>query len=150
MTARDSKSQDIVPQEKSQLRERAEAIWAADYALKHLEKSLDLLESAENWGTFDMLLGGVVSSIIKHKRIQDAEEEFHAARDAVRAFAREVGDVEDVDVGFDIGTLASSIDIFFDNPIADIFVQYKIGKAQARVRDAIAQIQQIRAVLYDV
>lgn len=145
-----SRAKAIVPQEKSQLRERAEAIHAADVALRHLRASAELLDSAHDWGTFDMFIGGIFSSLIKHKRIADAEEEFRAARDAVRRFARELDDVDDVDPGFNIGGLVGSIDIFFDNVIADIFVQYKINKAQKRVALAIAQIEQIRAYLMDV
>lgn len=141
----------IERREKSQLRERAEAIHAADVALRHLNRSLELLDSARDWGTFDMFIGGMVSSMIKHKRIDDAEDEFNAARDAVKRFAREVADVDDADiVRFDINGLVSGIDIFMDNVLADIYVQYKIEKAQERVRVAIAQISAVREQLMRV
>lgn len=129
----------------SPLRERAEAIHAADAALDHLHRSLEKLDSASNWGLFDMFAGGVITSFIKHKRIDDAEDEFNAARDAVRAFARELKDVHDPELlRFDIGGFASGMDIFFDNVFADIYVQHKIERARDRVRAAIRQIETIR------
>lgn len=141
----------LVSQEKSQLRERAEAIHAANVALRHLERSAELLDSARDWGSFDMFIGGMVASMIKHKRIDDAEDEFNAARAAVRRFARELSDVEGVDpIRLDVNGLVSGIDIFLDNVFVDIYVQVKIDKAQRRVAEAIAQIQAIRKVLYQV
>lgn len=142
----------VVPREKSQLRERAEAIHAADVALRHLERSADLLDSAANWGTFDMFIGGMLSSMIKHRRIDDAEDEFNAARDAVKRFARELSDVQGIEdtVRFDISGWISGIDIFMDNVFADWYVQTKIHQAQERVAEAIVQISQIRQALMDL
>lgn len=129
----------------SELRERAEAVRAADIALDHLHRSLEKLNSASNWGLFDLFAGGMITSLIKHKRIDDAEDEFNAARDAVRAFARELEDVRDPELlRFDIGGFASGMDIFFDNVFADIYVQHKIERARDRVRAAIRQIEAIR------
>lgn len=140
----------IERREKSQLRQRAEAVHAADVALRHLNRSLELLDSAHDWGTFDMFIGGIVSSMIKHKRIADAEEEFNAARNALKRFARELSDVDGEEISLDAGSVASAIDIFADNIFADIFVQFKINKSQRRVRTAIAQVSAIRAQLMRV
>ena len=138
--------------EKSQLRERAEAIHAADVALRHLGRSVELLNSARKWGALDMLGGGIVSSLIKHKRIDDAEDEFNAAREAVRRFVTELADVEGAKdmARFNISGLVSGIDIFADNVFADIYVQVKIDQARERVETAIVQIRRIRAMLMDV
>ncbi|WP_085829792.1 hypothetical protein [Collinsella vaginalis] len=134
--------------ESSQIRERAEAIHAADIAIEHMERALEKLNSASNWGLFDMFAGGMITSMIKHRRIDDAEDEFNAARDAVRAFARELSDVNDPELlRFDIGGFASGMDIFFDNVFADIYVQHKIERARDRVRAAIEQVGAIRAQL---
>ncbi|MBY4797498.1 hypothetical protein K6V98_03890 [Collinsella sp. AGMB00827] len=134
-----------------ELRQRAQAIHAADRALAHLRRAADLLDSAKSWGYFDMFLGGIVSSMIKHRRIDDAEDEFNAARAAVQRFARTMNDFDpDEIVRFDRGGFVAGIDIFLDNVFADIFVQRKIEKAQVRVGEAIEHISLMRERLMDV
>ena len=90
--------------------------------------------------------------MIKHRRIDDAEDEFNAARDAVKRFARELSDVQGIEdtVRFDISGWISGIDIFMDNVFADWYVQTKIRQAQERVAEAIVQISQIRQALMDL
>lgn len=126
-------------------RDRAEAVRAADIALGHLRRSLKKLDSASNWGLFDLFAGGAIVSLIKHRRIDDAEDEFNAARDAVRTFARELTDLPDAELlRFDIGSFAAGMDIFFDNVFSDIYVQHKIERARQRVREAIRQVETVR------
>ena len=136
----------------SPLRRRAEAVHAADVALRHLARAGELLDSASDWGRFDLICGGVVSSLIKHRRIDDAEDEFNAARDALRRFASSLSRLEDVDetIDFEIGGLAGAIDIFADNIFADLYMQAKIERARARVDTAIEQVGEIRQALMDV
>ena len=46
-------------------REVQEAISAADDAIRHLEDAERELKSARNWGIYDILGGGLISSLIK-------------------------------------------------------------------------------------
>ena len=122
-----------------------EAVQAADEALRHLYAAEDRLRSAGNWGVADLLGGGFFATLIKHNRMNDAEQELSHARSALRRFARELQDVE--------GALPPSIqcddfltfaDYFFDGAIADWMMQSRINQARDQVSDAIRQVEAIR------
>ena len=73
--------------------ETEEAIAAADVALYHLGAAKKYLKSAGNWGIYDMIGGGFLSGLIKHGKIESAEEEIAAAKEALESFAEELKDV---------------------------------------------------------
>ena len=58
-----------------------EALVAADKTLIHLNAALKELESAKNWGIFDLLGGGMFTSIIKRGHLNDVETESTLARE---------------------------------------------------------------------
>ena len=64
-------------------REVAEAVAAGRRALTSLETAADALGSASNWGLFDILAGGIISSLVKRSRLDDAEEALGRARAAL-------------------------------------------------------------------
>lgn len=122
-----------------------EAISAADVALDHLEAAANQLDRAGSWGIADMLGGGFLSTLMKHRRMDDADEELEAARDAVRAFARELADVDrSLDLDLDTGGFLGFADYFFDGIIADWMVQSKIDKAKSQVERAVSEIVAVR------
>ena len=50
-------------------KEIRDAVLAGEAALDSLRSAREKLESVKNWGVFDMLGGGMVSSFIKHSRM---------------------------------------------------------------------------------
>lgn len=129
-------------------REIREAIRAADVALDHLEAAADQIDRANGWGIADILGGGLISTFMKHRRMDDASDELEAARDAVRAFARELRDVGgSFDVDLDVGGFLGFADYFFDGFVADWLVQRKIEEAKDQVEQAAREIVAIRRQL---
>ena len=63
-----------------ELREIREARDVGYQALRSLRNAEELLESAGNWGIFDMIGGGMFSSMIKHSKIDKANAEMEQAR----------------------------------------------------------------------
>lgn len=125
----------MTPEEREEL---GEAVAAGRRALASLEEAANALESASNWGAFDLFLGGAISSMIKHVRLGGAREALEAARDDLYDFTRELRDVSDIEVlRMDVGALASALDILFDNPFVDLYVQKKIDDARDNVSAAI-------------
>ena len=116
-----------------ELREINEAIHAGERALDSLNEAKKQLNSARNWGIYDMLGGGMISSFIKHSKIDNANEWMSLANRDLRNFARELRDVEDEDLQIDPGSLVSMLDIFCDNFFSDLMVQDKINNARARI-----------------
>lgn len=127
------------------LTERNKAIQAAEAALDHLYRARDLLGSAGNWGLFDIFAGGMLTSYIKRSKMSEAQAELEASREALRALAREVRDVEHAGA-FDIDTsgFLSFADMFFDNAFLDMYVQAQIGEAKLQVDGAIGQVEALR------
>lgn len=133
---------------RSQRAEIAEAIEAADNALDHLRAADDALDSAGRWGLFDMFAGGMITSMVKHGKLNDAQSEIEAARDAVRHLARELEDVDGSQgLNVDMGGFLTFADIFFDNMFVDMMVQSKISQTKAELARAIGQIEALRAHL---
>jgi hypothetical protein len=133
----------------SDIRELKEAIKAGNRVLAGLDGVVDSLRSARNWGTFDILGGGLIATAVKHSRIDRARESVHRVQQSMRVFQRELGDVDSrTDIEIDIGSFATFADYFFDGLIVDWVVQSRIGRslddavrAADRVRGVVRQLQ---------
>lgn len=129
-------------------REVAEAIAAGRRALASLEEAADALDSAGNWGIFDIFLGGGLTSAMKHVRINKAQTALGEARAYLRAFTRELADVRAIEeLRVDVSGLLTAVDIFVDNPFVDVFVQRQIDDAQDNVQAAIGATKTVLARL---
>ena len=99
------------------------------------------LGSADSWSAYDTWLGGgLVSSAVKHERIDGAGRRIAEAQDALVDLARELAGHEDVtglraDLG--ISPTARAFDVWFDNVVSDLSVRASIRNGAARV-DAAA------------
>ena len=129
-------------------REVEEAIAAGRRALASLEEAADALDSAGNWGIFDIFLGGGLTSAMKHVRINKAQTALGEARAYLRAFTRELADVRAIEeLRVDVSGLLTAVDIFVDNPFVDVFVQRQIDDAQDNVQAAIGATKTVLARL---
>ena len=132
-------------------KEIEEAIAAGEQALMSLEAARASLSSAGNWGLFDMLGGGLISTFVKHSKIDQARAEIEEAKRDMRVFERELSDVQQrIDADLNIGDFLTFADYFFDGLIADWLVQSKISNARAQVEEAIFKVQGIIARLKQV
>ena len=73
-----------------------EAIAAADDALFYLQKANDSMKSAKNWGLFDMLGGGLISTFVKHDKMDTAQMDVDNAKIALQKLSRELDDLDEV------------------------------------------------------
>lgn len=128
----------------AELREITEAITAGSDAILGLEQVTASLESAANWGAWDMFGGGLISTAIKHSRIDDARSGVNDVQAKMSRFKRELSDVQkNVDIQIDIGELASFADFFFDGLIVDWIVQSRIEDSLAQSKRAKGMIAQV-------
>lgn len=113
----------------SNIRELKEAINAGDAVLEEINGVINSLRSAQSWGTWDLLGGGLISTAVKHSRINDARDSVHRVQQKLMIFSRELKDVNPYlksGVAIDIGGFATFADYFFDGLIADWIVQSRI------------------------
>lgn len=128
----------------SDKRELKEAIIAGNTVLQTLRNAENSLEKAENWGTWDMLGGGFMSTAAKHSNIDDAVEYINEAKGYLNRFVRELSDVNvNMDISIDISSFDRFADYFFDGLLADWNVQSKIKSSADSVHSAIRRIDVI-------
>lgn len=125
-------------------KELQEAVAAGKAVLSALDRAAERLGSAQNWGTYDMLGGGMIATSVKHRRIDEARSSIHTAQNRLRRFQSELKDVQkDVRIQIDIGGMLTFADYFFDGFITDWIVQGKIKESLGHVRDKRSKIGRI-------
>ncbi|MBD2846737.1 hypothetical protein IDH44_16190 [Paenibacillus sp. IB182496] len=133
---------------RANLKELSEAVQAGQVVLEKLGEAAERLESASNWGTWDMFGGGAITTAVKHSRINDARDCVRSAQHSLRRFERELLDVQrDVSVQIEIGGLLTFADFFFDGIITDWIVQGRISDARDEVEAKLSQIRSVTAEL---
>ncbi len=128
----------------SQKREVQEAIRAGREALDTSDAILLSLGSAENWGTWDLIGGGLMTDMIKHSKLDEAQNQVTTLQETLRRFKTELADIEiqaDLQVGVD-GFMRFA-DVFFDGLFVDWAVMNKISNSKSQVQDTKAQIERV-------
>lgn len=125
-------------------REVNEAIAAGERALQSLRSAQNELNSAGGWGIADMLGGGLITTMIKRSKMDNAVSYMENAKNSIRTFQRELRDVTiHADLNLNVSGFLGFADYFFDGILADYLVQSRINDAKNQVEQAISQIQSI-------
>ncbi|MGN0076730.1 MAG: hypothetical protein ACI38Z_07155 [Parafannyhessea sp.] len=121
---------------------------AGQRALASLREAQKALDSARNWGFVDILGGGLVTSLVKHSRMDDASDAIERAQTDLRAFAYALRDVSGLTgVRLERDGVLEAFDVLLDNSISDLFVQSHIEDARSQVNTAISRVTAILAEL---
>lgn len=130
------------------LRELKEAIQAGNAVVNSLESATGALKTAGNWGTYDLLGGGMISTHLKHSNIDKAMGYVHDAQSRLGAFARELKDVQmSLSVEMHIGDFLKFSDYFFDGFISDWMVQGRINDTLTQVENKMDDVEKLINVL---
>lgn len=128
----------------SQMRELQEAMAAGQDALANTDQILESLNSAEGWGTWDLVGGGLLTDLIKHGHLDDAQAAVSRLQSQLRRFKTELADVTvRADFQVNIDGFLRMADYFFDGIFADWAVLDRIQNSQAQVQGTRAQIGQV-------
>ena len=131
-------------EDKRMEKEVREAVAAGERALGSLRNAQNCLDGAKNGGNVDMLGGGLVSSLVKRSKMDDAAGYMEEAKADLRKFQKELRDVSvSMDLRMEIGSFLSFADVFFDNLFVDVMVQSKINEARDQVDEAIARVESL-------
>ncbi|KKC46674.1 hypothetical protein VE23_05330 [Paenibacillus sp. D9] len=124
----------------SLLAELREACSACSDLNGKLGQALSSFESASNWGTYDMLGGGMISTHIKHRRMDEAQEALGAARSAARRLESELKDLgREEAYRIPVGSGARLGDYLLDGFLMDWFVQSKIAASRESTRELLGE-----------
>ena len=130
------------------LKEVDEALSAGRAASWALSRAAGELSSAENWGFYDMLGGGLIATAVKHGHIDDARQAAGEAQVLLSRFRTELSDVQvSARLTLDMGELATFFDYVFDDFFSDWVVQSRIQDAQAGVSATAGQVDALLARL---
>lgn len=137
-------SSEKVSEAKLQLKEIKEALDAGWVAHDTAESMLKELRDAEDWGTYDLLGGGVIAGMLKHEHVDKAQKQVENLQLAIRKLNTELVDISGgMELDFRIGEILKFADIWFDDFFTDIMVQDNIEKSVASVNDVIDQITRV-------
>ncbi|MDN5341706.1 MULTISPECIES: hypothetical protein [Oceanotoga] len=113
----------------SYITELNEAIKAGENALTSLEKVIDSLKSARNYGLWDMFGGGMLSTMLKRNKMDEANQLATYAQHDILKFQAEMQDVNiALNSSFSYEGFGRFADYFFDGLFVDWIVQNGINK----------------------
>lgn len=131
-------------------KEKREAVDAGYRALRSLQAAQDNLDSAKNWGLWDMFGGGLISTMLKQSKMDSAKQNMEQAKYDLREFSQELRDVSiSYELDIETGDFLSFADWFFDGFFVDWMIQDRINKAREQVSEAIRQVEDILRRLND-
>lgn len=132
-------------------RELNEALEAGEAAEKLVENVLDGLSSAESWGTFDVLGGGLIADAVKYSRLDEAQVLIEDLQAQLRRFKTELADVTiDSEMNVKIDGFLQFADYFFDNLFTDWMVMDKIRNSQQQLENTGDQIRSVMEKLLEM
>ena len=122
-----------------------EAINAGRSALSTTERILSSLDSAEGWGTWDLLGGGgIITHMAKHGHLDDAQSLVEELQVKLRRFKTELADVQiNAEMQVNIDGFLLFADYFFDGLFADWAVLDKINESMTQVQKTKSQISSV-------
>ena len=125
-------------------KECREALDAGNRALDSLRSAKSCLDSARNWGIFDIVGGGLLSSIMKRSKIGDAQGLMDRAKRDLQAFSTELGDIQMSDqLNVEINDFIGYADLLWDNFLVDWMMQDRINNARRQLDEVIDRVKQI-------
>lgn len=127
-----------------QMKEIHEALSAGEKVLNTTNSILESLDKAENWGTWDLLGGGMISDIQKHSHLDEAQNKVEKLQIQLRQFKTEMTDITiHADIQVSINGFLGFADYFFDGFFADSAVLDKITQSQAQVQNTKSQVNRV-------
>ena len=128
----------------SQKKELREAISAGNSARSTAESVLSSLDSAEGWGTWDLLGGGLLADMAKHSHLDEAQGAIERLQSQLRRFKTELADVTiHADMQVNVDGFLRFADYFFDGLFADWAVMDKISQSQSQAQSTKSQIDSV-------
>lgn len=124
--------------------EKREAIQAGNQALKSLNQAYSELNKAKNWGLIDIFGGGTITTLIKHSKMNNAQNYINQAKYDLKVFRKEVSDLDGyLNLDMDVSSFLCFADFFFDGFVADWLVQGQINQARGQIQDAINRVRNV-------
>jgi len=142
------KLEEQLAQRRNHIKEIREAQSAGNRALSMTEQIQSSLNSAGNWGTYDMLGGGLVADIAKHSHLDDAQRMIERLQIQLRQYKTELADIRiSADMQVNVEGFLRFADVFFDGLFSAWRVQDNISGARMQVTSVRGKVHQVQTKL---
>lgn len=126
------------------LKELTEAKEASERALRIIQETKEKLSSAQGWGLFDLLGGGVISSLAKRSRLDEVQKKLGELEGALDELSKQLHDVSyQMPQGPDNSFYSQFFDIGFDNIFTDFRVQREMKDLEKNLNELESDIQRV-------
>lgn len=113
-----------------------------DALLVLLSQAGDVLQSAYSWNSFDFIGGSLMSTIEKHKIVDEVQAYLHEAKELLEEYETHYNALSDLTtLTLDTSNLLTMADFTLDGVVADMLVQAYINDAITQIGEAIALIE---------
>lgn len=111
-------------------REIQEALFEGDRLIPYIDNAISSLNSAKNWGIYDIMGGDLIATMAKRSKMSDASNALNSIKIMLNRYNSELNDLsEDISVSLNLDSFSGFMDYFFDNFFTDYFIQGKINSA---------------------
>ncbi len=131
----------------TKIKELKEAVDAGEAVNTNFTKIIQILDSAQKWGTLDVLGGGLTSTYIKHQKISEANSFVNKSKFLMKNYIKELDDVDfnsDIKDMLKFSDFEMAADFLLDNFIVDFIVLEKIRSAIDKVKRKKDEINKIQ------
>lgn len=130
--------------------ELKEAYSAGVEARKRIMSTLDHLERAHGWSTYDTFFGGgLIATSLKHEALDDSEQTMHFLQRALERFGRELQDITTLTAELNVerGSLLQFADYFLDDIISEWTLHGRINDSLEQLRRLDRDIERLLTML---
>jgi len=126
-------------------KELLEAIEEGEKSVKMLNVVISFLQKARQWGSWGHQGSRRRGSYMKHQSIDKALKNLHVAQHHLNLFSRELRDLGENNVKFNINMAHFNkfTDFFFDNLISDWIIQQRIKSTLANIESTKSHVSRI-------
>ena len=122
-------------------KELQEAQEALEKVMAIIQEVKSELQSAKNWGLFDMIAGDMFASLIKRDKISKVNSRMDYLRRVLQEAQKELADVN-ITLASEISNSSSDYfwDVWFDNIFTDFRVQGELDKVAENINQLERQV----------
>lgn len=131
-----------IAEQKNHKKEIKEAISAGTLALGTAISIVSSLDSAQSWGTYDLVNGGLIAGMAKHSYLDEAQNKVITLQSQLRKFKTELTDVTiHAEMKVNVDGFLRFADYFYDGLFADWAVLDRIGRSKSSVMAVKTKIE---------
>lgn len=121
-----------------------ETIEVGDKIISLLNDACDSLGTAEDWGVFSLLGGGLVPTAGKFSEINKTKQILNKTNQLIEVFHKRLKKINlESDIEVNIGAFDFVLDLFLDSILIDMLIQFKIDDTLEKIYAALATMREI-------